>query len=83
MMIGYTPSPWFFTKDILIVGSINKDCRLDLENVYRWDAVKLNLPGMKSYKPTLPWVFKGREDGSIVVYLYFYIDDGRPTVDNV
>ena len=81
MMMGFSPSPYFVTKDMLFVERIAKGCRFDEDNVYRWKEVILNLPGMISYDTTLPWVYKAREDGSIAADIYFYIDDGSPTAD--
>ena len=52
-MMGYSVSPYFLTKDMLIVKSIAKVCRFDVNNVYRWKKVIFNLPGMESCDPTL------------------------------
>ena len=54
IMMGYLPSPYFVTKDMIIVENIIKGCRLDLKNVYCWKEVILDLPRMESYDPTLP-----------------------------
>ena len=81
MMMGFSPSPYFVTKDMLFVERIAKGCRVDEDNVYRLKKVIFNLPGMDSYATTLPWVYKAREDGSIAADIYFYIDDGSPTAD--
>ena len=53
MMMGYSPSPYVVTKDILIVENITKGCRFNGDNVYRWKKVIFNLPGMESCDPTL------------------------------
>ena len=81
MMMGYSPSQYFITKGMLIVESIAKGCRFDIDNVYRWKELIFNLPAMKRYNPTLPWVYKARTDGSIAADIYFYNDDGSPTAD--
>ena len=60
---------------------MTKGSHLDPSNVYRWVAVKLNLPGMDNYDPTLPWVFKYQKDGSIVANIFIYFDDSRPLAD--
>ena len=82
MMMVYSPLPYFVAKDLLIVEIITKCCRFDFEKVYQWKDVTLNLPGMINYDPTLPYVYKAGEDGSITADIYFYIDDGSPTADN-
>jgi hypothetical protein len=39
---------------------------LDQDNVFRWDVVELNLPGIPSYSPSKPWFYKERSsDGRI------------------
>ena len=81
MMMGLAPSPYFVTKDMLVVKMMTKGSNIDSSNVNRWAAVRLNLPGMDIYDQTLPWVFKYRKDGSIAADIFIYIDDGRPLAD--
>jgi hypothetical protein len=51
--------------------------RKDPKNVFRWDVVRINLPGSKDYNPSIPWVSKIRlEDGNIAADLFLYVDDG-------
>jgi hypothetical protein len=46
--------------------------RHDPRNPYRWDRIRLNLPGQRDYDPSLPWVSKVRkEDGRIASDLFF------------
>ena len=78
MMIGFAPSPYFVTTYILVVEMMTKGSYLDIFNVFRWLVVKLNLSGMESYNPTLPWVFKFKKDSLITADVFIYIDDGRP-----
>jgi hypothetical protein len=35
----------------------------DSLNVFQWEEVRLNLPGMAEYDPSKAWVAKAREDG--------------------
>ena len=56
-----------------------RGARWDSENVFRWHRVVINLPGMNTYDPSKPWVYKVRQDGTMAADLFFYIDDGRPT----
>ena len=78
MMMGFSPSPYFVTKDMLIVERAVRGDRCDEDNVFRWVNVVLNLHGLDRYDPNLPWVYKVREDGAIPTDSFWYIDDGRP-----
>jgi hypothetical protein len=51
----------------------------DASNVFQWEEVRLNLPGMSEYDPSKAWVAKLREDGRVVADLFIYMDDFRPT----
>jgi len=82
IMMWYLYSSYFVAKDMFIIESVTKYRRLDLDNVSCWKDGTLNLPGMESYNPTLSWVFKVREYGTIVIDMYLYIDDSMLTTDN-
>ena len=60
MIMGFEPSPYLATKDMSVVEERVRDARLDLQNVFRWHKVTLNLPGMDKYEPSRPWVYKVR-----------------------
>ena len=79
MIMGFGPSPYLVTKDMLVVEERVRGSRWDSENVFRWHSVTMNLPGMSKYNPSKPWVYKVRQDGTMAADLFFYIDDGRPT----
>jgi hypothetical protein len=52
----------------------------ELTNIFRWDSVRLNLPGDAAYDSSKPWVSKVREeDGNIAVDFCTFVDDARPT----
>jgi hypothetical protein len=51
----------------------------DSSNVFQWEEVRLNLPGMAEYEPSKAWVAKVREDGRVAADLFIYMDDFRPT----
>jgi hypothetical protein len=52
-------------------------------NPFRWDEVIINAPGCYEYNPTLPWIYKLRqEDGLIAADLHTYIDDNRATANS-
>ena len=44
--------------------------RKDLDNVFKWEKVILNLPGVDLYDPSIPWVYNVREDGSITTDIF-------------
>jgi hypothetical protein len=58
----------------MIMGDPN-----DCSNVFQWKEVRLNLPGVEDYDPSLSWVAKIREDGRVATYLFIYMNDLRPT----
>ena len=52
---------------------IEKEVRgdmLDEKNMFRWDRVVLNLPDMKGYNPTRPWLYKVRNDEKIATNIF-------------
>ena len=53
--------------------------RSDLNNPFNWKTCVLNLPGSTGYDPTMPWIWKVREDGLIATDLHIYVDDVRIT----
>jgi hypothetical protein len=58
----------------MIIGDPN-DCL----NVFQWKEVRLNLPGVEEYDPSLSWVVNIREDGRVAADMFVYMDDLRPT----
>jgi hypothetical protein len=53
---------------------------LDQDNVFCRGVMELNLPGMPSYCPSKPWVYKKRSgDGRVPADVLMYIDDAHPT----
>jgi hypothetical protein len=52
----------------------------DSTSPFRWDAVRMNLPGKTDYDPTLPWVSKIRMgDKCIACDVVIFVDDLRVT----
>ena len=46
--------------------------------MFRWDRIRLNLPGSKDYQPSLPWVSKIRDsDNKIAADGVIFVDDTR------
>ena len=80
--MGFLPSPYFVTKDILVVEKMVRVDRLEVKK-FRWWKVILNLTGLEKYDSRLPWMYKARADDPIVTDGFWYIDDGRPTANTV
>jgi len=79
-MMGLRPSPFMATQTMSWAEEIILGDPLDPTNIFRWDEVVLNLPGMLDYDPTRPWVAKYRSsDGKIACDMLIYIDDLRLT----
>ena len=78
-MMGLTTSPYQAVRAFLWGEEIMRGDRRDSDNVFRWDELRLNLPGSASYDPTKPWVSKIRtSDQRIAADFFCYIDDVRP-----
>ena len=58
MTMGMKPSPWVTIRLLSWMMEIVKDDHREASNPYRWDKIVLNLPGMKNYNPSMPWVYK-------------------------
>ena len=78
ILIGFASSPYFVTKDMLSIDKAVRRYKIIVDNVFGWMKVILNLSGLDLYDPSLPWVFKLRENGSIATDKCWYIDDGYP-----
>jgi hypothetical protein len=77
---GLRGSPYQACQAVLVAKEYILGDRKDPKNVFRWDVVRMNLPGSKDYNPSIPWVSKIRlEDGNIAADLFLYVDDGRLT----
>ena len=53
-MMGYSTSPYFVTKDTLMIDKQVRAGRSKVSNVLRYDSVTLNLPGTKEYYSSQP-----------------------------
>ena len=83
--MGLRSSPYQAVQMMAMAEEFIRGDRSDPGNVFRWDVVKLNLPGSKSYDPQLRWVAKIRiSDGKVAADLVIYVDDLRflaPSLD--
>ena len=54
MLMGFASSPYFVTKDMLITEKEERGNKMDVDNVFGWMKVILNLPGLYLYDHSLP-----------------------------
>jgi hypothetical protein len=77
--MGLKPSPYVAIRYMLLASEVIRGDRLNPTNAMRYDAIRLNLPGQKSYNPSLPWVSKILADSERVASDFVgYVDDLRP-----
>ena len=79
-MMGFTQSPYNAIKACHHSEEVIRGDRRVLPSPFHWDCVVLNLPGMDTYNPAYPWVYKWNSTlkciaGEIVTF----VDDMRPT----
>ncbi len=81
--MGLKWSPYQAVKEMHFAEEIIRGDRRNPSNVFRWDRVRMNLPGQDNYEPSLPWVSKVKdlENGEVVIAadLFTFVDDLRPT----
>jgi hypothetical protein len=78
--MGLRSSPYQAVQAMGVAEETIRGKRGNPKNVYRWDYVRLNLPGSNAYDPSRPWVSKIRSaDGKIAADLFIFVDDLRPT----
>ena len=61
MAMGMKPSPWVTIRLLswmveIVIGDVK-----EISNPFRWDSVRMNLPGAEDYNPALPRVVKWNE----------------------
>ena len=57
--MGLAWSPYQAVKTLHFAEEVIRGDPKDPANVFRWDYVRLNLPGSPNYDPSLPWVSVG------------------------
>ena len=77
LIMGFSPSPYLATQQLLRAHHFLIGDRRDESNPFHWERIVLNLPGMETYDPRRPRVYKVRKDGSIAADVHTYIDDLR------
>jgi hypothetical protein len=83
--MGLKPSPYQAVQAMMVAEEAIRGDPKDPQNPYRWDVVRMNLPGQIDYDPTMPWVSKIRfGDNCIACDVVIFVDDLRvsgPTKD--
>jgi len=77
--MGLKPSGYTAVKGIRWAEEDIRGDHNDERNVFAWARVELNLPGSRTYNPSVAWVRKVRKDGRVAADLFTYVDDIRPT----
>ena len=76
-LMGAKPSPYQAIRSMLWAEDVLRGNRFDSKNPFRWQSVRLNLPGSEDYDSRLPWVSKVKADGSLAAEFFIYVDDVR------
>lgn len=70
LLMGFRPSPYTTIRQLLWGEEIVRGERSDPKNIFRWERIRLNLPGSPIFDPLLPWVSKvftdRLEDGELI-----------------
>ena len=77
--MGTKSSPFQCVQGLAFAVEVIKGDRKNKTNVFRWEKVKLNLPGSLSFDPAAPWLCLVKQDGTMAVDLFKFVDDLRST----
>lgn len=76
--MGLKSSPYQTIQAVMVAEEVIRGDRGYEHNVFKWDKVRMNLPGQENYDPSLPRISKVRVcDGRIAGDLFIYVDDVR------
>ena len=74
----FSPSSYYAVAFYYLALEFALGNREDLTNVFRWDTIKLNLPGSASFNPSLPWIMKWNElIKNLAAKIVAFLDDLR------
>ena len=77
-LMGLRSSPFNACKAMGWADDLIRGHQFDERNIFRWDRYILNLPGMKTYDPSLPKGYKWNDiDQCIAGNFEHYVDDIR------
>jgi hypothetical protein len=78
--MGFRPCPFINIQAFVWLEENIFGNRNDLDNVFHWESLMMNLPGSSTHDTRKPWVYKEREcDGKIAADCVVYVDYLRPT----
>jgi hypothetical protein len=78
--MGFKSSPYNTGQAMLMAEEVIRGSPSDPNNLFKYDQVILNLPGMCTYEPAKPWVYKLHTlDGHIAPDFFVYVDDVHST----
>jgi len=78
--MGFKSSPYNTGQAMLMADEFIRGSPSDPCNIFCYDTVILNLPGMVNYDPAKPWVLKFcTARGQIAPDFFVYVDDVRAT----
>jgi hypothetical protein len=77
LAMGLRNSPYNAVQAMLMAEEMILGDRHSPENVFRWESVRLNLPGDNLYDPSKSWVCKVRAEGMVAADVFIYVDDIR------
>jgi hypothetical protein len=78
--MGLKPLPYQAVQGMMVAEELIKGDPDDPTNPFRWDEVRMNLPGSPGFNPALPWVSKIRwDDNNIACDIVIFVDDLRVT----
>ena len=78
MFMGFSPSPYFVTKDMLIVEKLVRGEILETKNAFRWKMLILIFPCLQSTTPDfIRYIRRGQMDLLIPMYVGTLMIVGR------
>ena len=58
LIMGLMLSPYAYIQELLWTSVVVRGDRSDPDNLFRWDKIRVKLPGDPRYFPTIPWMSK-------------------------
>ena len=78
LLMGFRASPYMAVRFYYLAEEVIIGDPEDLDNPLSWQAVILNLPGMKNFDPRKPWVFRWNKRWSVIAGgIVMFVDDVR------
>jgi hypothetical protein len=82
-LMGFAASPYNSVKMALVAKEVcqgdHKEQGIGLDgnklNLFQWERIELNLPGLETYGPCKSWISKVRSDRRVACNIFTYVDD--------